>query len=36
MSKRPKPLVLAILDGWGVAPDSEGNAITQAKTSNFD
>jgi len=34
--KRPKPLVLAILDGWGVASDSEGNAITRAKTPNYD
>lgn len=32
----PKPVVLAILDGWGVAPESEGNAITNAKTPNFD
>lgn len=31
----PKPLVLAILDGWGIAPASPGNAITQAKTPNF-
>lgn len=31
-----KPVVLAILDGWGVAPDSEGNAITRANTPNFD
>lgn len=30
-----KPVVLIILDGWGVAPDSEGNAITQAQTPNF-
>lgn len=29
---RPKPVVLAILDGWGVAPPGEGNAITEAKT----
>lgn len=29
---RPKPVVLIILDGWGVAPPSAGNAITQAKT----
>ncbi|MFH1946738.1 MAG: 2,3-bisphosphoglycerate-independent phosphoglycerate mutase [Candidatus Magasanikbacteria bacterium] len=36
MSKRPKPLVLAILDGWGIAPDHEGNAILKAKTPNFD
>ncbi len=27
-----KPVVLLILDGFGVAPDSEGNAITRAKT----
>jgi len=33
---RPKPVVLAILDGFGVAPDSRGNAITQAKTPNID
>ncbi|KKW42950.1 MAG: 2,3-bisphosphoglycerate-independent phosphoglycerate mutase [Candidatus Magasanikbacteria bacterium GW2011_GWA2_56_11] len=32
---RPKPLVLAILDGWGVAPEHEGNAITRAKLPNF-
>jgi len=31
-----KPYVLAILDGWGIAPDSEGNAITRAKTPNMD
>ena len=31
-SNRPKPVVLIILDGWGVAPPSPGNAITQAKT----
>ncbi|PIZ95890.1 MAG: 2,3-bisphosphoglycerate-independent phosphoglycerate mutase [Candidatus Magasanikbacteria bacterium CG_4_10_14_0_2_um_filter_37_12] len=35
-NKSKKPLVLVILDGWGVAPDSKGNAITQAKTPNFD
>lgn len=34
MGKRP--LVLAILDGWGVAPPSEGNAIFQAHTPSFD
>lgn len=32
---RPKPVVLAILDGWGVAPDTEGNAVTRANTPNF-
>lgn len=35
-NSRPKPVVLAILDGWGVAPDSPGNAITRAQTPNFD
>lgn len=34
--KRPKPLVLAVLDGWGVAQDNDGNAITRAKTPNVD
>jgi 2,3-bisphosphoglycerate-independent phosphoglycerate mutase len=29
---RPKPVLLTILDGWGIAPDCPGNAITQAKT----
>ncbi len=33
---RPKPLVLAILDGFGVAPDSDGNAITRANKPNWD
>lgn len=32
----PKFVVLTILDGWGVAPDGEGNAITKAKTPNMD
>ncbi len=30
------PKVLIILDGWGVAPSSNGNAITLAKTPNYD
>ncbi len=30
-----KPVVLIILDGFGLAPPSEGNAITQAKTPNL-
>ena len=29
---RPKPAVLIILDGWGVSPPSESNAISRAKT----
>jgi len=34
-SGRPKPVVLIVIDGWGVAPDSEGNAITRARTPNM-
>jgi len=33
---RPKPVILIILDGWGVASPSHGNAITLAKKPNFD
>lgn len=33
---RPKPLVLVILDGWGVAPKSPYNAISEAKTPRID
>lgn len=36
MAVRPKPVVLAILDGWGVAPPSRGNAIAMANTPVFD
>lgn len=35
MSKPYRPVVLVIFDGWGVAPNSEGNAITRARTPNF-
>ncbi len=30
------PLILVILDGWGLAPESKGNAITLAKTPTMD
>ncbi len=33
---RPKPVVLVIMDGWGVAPPSKGNGITLAKKPVFD
>jgi 2,3-bisphosphoglycerate-independent phosphoglycerate mutase len=36
MTEQKKPTVLIILDGWGVAPPSRGNAITMAKKPNFD
>lgn len=32
---RPRPVALVILDGWGIAPPSRGNAITQAQTPVF-
>ena len=34
--KRPRPTALIILDGWGVAKPSDGNAISQANTPFFD
>jgi 2,3-bisphosphoglycerate-independent phosphoglycerate mutase len=34
--KRPKPVVLIVLDGWGIAPPLPGNAISLAKTPNMD
>jgi len=34
MSRRP-PLVLAILDGWGLRDDPHGNAIAQAELPNW-
>jgi 2,3-bisphosphoglycerate-independent phosphoglycerate mutase len=30
-----KPVVLIVLDGWGLAPAGPGNAVSQAKTPNF-
>src|SRR3989338_6501343 len=35
ITQRIKPVVLCILDGWGIAKDSPGNAITRAKAHNF-
>ena len=32
----PKPVVLCILDGWGLSETREGNAPLLAKTPNFD
>ena len=34
--KQNLPLILIILDGWGIAPPSRGNAITLAKTPVMD
>lgn len=36
ISPSPKFVVLAILDGWGIAPKAPGNAILLAKTPNID
>jgi len=35
MSDRPKPVILAVFDGWGIGPANAGNAITQSKLPNF-
>src|SRR5256885_11420560 len=33
---KPKLMVLVILDGWGYAPPSKGNAIALARKPNYD
>jgi 2,3-bisphosphoglycerate-independent phosphoglycerate mutase len=35
MEQQKHPVMLLILDGFGVAPDNEGNSITHAKMPNF-
>jgi 2,3-bisphosphoglycerate-independent phosphoglycerate mutase len=35
-SNKIKPLILIILDGWGIAPPSKGNAISLGKTPTMD
>lgn len=32
---RPKPVVLMVIDGFGVAPPATGNAVSDAKMPNF-
>jgi len=34
-SSRPRPAVLCILDGWGIRPDTEDNAITRGRPKNY-
>ena len=36
LPKVPKPVVLILLDGYGIAPPSRGNAVTNAKTPTMD
>lgn len=32
---RPKPVILMVVDGFGVAPPTDGNAVTESKMPNF-
>ena len=34
--KRPKPIILTVLDGWGFRPETKGNAIALARKPNYD
>ncbi len=36
MTKRPKPIILTVLDGWGYRADTQGNAIALARKPNYD
>jgi 2,3-bisphosphoglycerate-independent phosphoglycerate mutase len=36
MTKRPKPIVLTVLDGWGYRAEAKGNAIALAKKPTYD
>ena len=36
MSKRPKPVVLTILDGWGYRAETQDNAIALARKPTYD
>ena len=36
MTATYRPVVLCVLDGWGIAPDGPGNAVTRAHTPRLD
>jgi 2,3-bisphosphoglycerate-independent phosphoglycerate mutase len=36
MTKRPKPIVLTVLDGWGYRAETKGNAIALANKPTYD
>src|SRR5258708_30989863 len=36
MAKRPKPLVLTVLDGWGHRAETKGNAVALARKPTYD
>jgi 2,3-bisphosphoglycerate-independent phosphoglycerate mutase len=36
MTKRPKPIVLTVLDGWGYRAETKGNAVALARKPTYD
>src|SRR5258708_660469 len=36
MAKRPKPIVLTVLDGWGYRAETKGNAVALARKPTYD
>ncbi|MBI3669187.1 MAG: 2,3-bisphosphoglycerate-independent phosphoglycerate mutase [Acidobacteria bacterium] len=36
MPKRPRPIILTVLDGWGYRAETQGNAIALARKPNYD
>src|SRR6201987_6409935 len=36
MAKRPKPINLTVLDGWGFRAETKGNAVALARKPNYD
>jgi 2,3-bisphosphoglycerate-independent phosphoglycerate mutase len=36
MTKRPKPIVLTVLDGWGYRAETKGNAVALARKPAYD
>jgi len=36
MTKRPRPIILTVLDGWGYRAETKGNAIALARKPNYD
>src|SRR5205809_6684093 len=36
MAKRPKPIVLTVLEGWGYRAETKGNAIALARKPAYD
>src|SRR5580700_3864851 len=36
MAKRPRPIVLTVLDGWGYRAETKGNAVALARKPTYD